>query len=50
MHGSNQKMEQTHQCAKIVPDLRDIWIKSNRAGISVQGISVLVNLVVEHTD
>lgn len=42
--------EQTHQCAKVVPDLRDIGIQANGSGICIEGVTILVDLVVQDSD
>lgn len=38
------------QASQVVPDLADIRVKADRARVRVESISVLVDLVVEHTD
>lgn len=42
--------QQTYQGAEVVPDLRDIWVEANGAGVCIQRIPVLVDLVVEHAN
>lgn len=38
------------QSAEVIPDLGDKWVKANSPRVGVQSISVLVDLVVEHTN
>ena len=38
------------QSAKVVPDFRNVGVEANSARVRVEGIAVLVDLVVEHTD
>lgn len=40
----------TYQCSEVIPHLRDVRVEADRTGVRVQGISVLVDLVVENTD
>jgi hypothetical protein len=42
--------DNTYQSPEIVPDLRYVRVQTNRAGVCVQGITILVNLIVENTD
>jgi hypothetical protein len=42
--------QQTYQCAKVVPDLRDVGVEPNGTGISIECVPVLVDLVVQDTD
>jgi hypothetical protein len=38
------------QTSKIEPDFTDVGIESDRSRVGVQGVSVLVDLVIEYTD
>ena len=38
------------QAAEIVPNFRDIWVESDSSRVSVEGIAVLVDLIIEDTD
>lgn len=38
------------QRPQIVPDLADVWVQSDSTAVGVQGVTVLVDLVVEDTD
>lgn len=38
------------ESAQVVPHLRDVWIKSDCTRVCVESITVLVDLVVKHTD
>ena len=38
------------QSTKIVPNLGDVWVQTNGAGVSVKSIAVLVDLVVQDTN
>jgi hypothetical protein len=40
----------TYQSAEIVPDLRDVRVQANSSRVRVQGISVLVDLVIQDTN
>ena len=42
--------EQTHQCAKVVPNLGDVGVEANGSGIRIKRVSVLVDLVVQDSD
>ena len=39
-----------HQSAEIVPNFRNVGIESDRPGVRIQCVAVLVNLVIEYTD
>jgi hypothetical protein len=43
-------MFKTYQSAEVIPDFRNVGIQANGAGIRVERISILVNLIVEHTN
>lgn len=36
--------------AEVIPDLRDVWVESDRSRVGVKGVSELVDLVVEDAD
>lgn len=38
------------QCSKVVPNLTDVWIESNGARVRIERVTVLIDLVVKHTD
>lgn len=40
----------THQCAKVIPDLGDVWIESYGAGVRVERIAILIDLIIEYSD
>lgn len=42
--------ERTHQGPQVVPHLRDVWVQADGAGVGIQRIPVLIDLVVEHAD
>jgi len=42
--------EQTYQSPKIVPNFGDVGVQSNRAGIRIQSITILVDLVIQNAD
>ena len=42
--------EQTHQCAKVVPNLGDVGVEANGSGVRIKRVSVLVDLVVQDSD
>ena len=46
-HGTG---EQTHQCAKVVPNLGDVGVEANGAGVGIKRVSILVDLVVQDSD
>lgn len=43
-------MKQTYQCTQVVPDLGDVRVQAYRAGICIERISVLINLVVQYAN
>lgn len=43
-------MEFTYQSTQVVPDFRNVRVQSNSSRVSVESITVLVDLVVEHTN
>jgi hypothetical protein len=40
----------TYQSTKVIPNLRDIWVKSNSTRIRIKSVAILVDLVVQHTN
>lgn len=36
--------------AEIVPNFADVWVEADGTGISIKSISILVDLIVQHTD
>jgi hypothetical protein len=38
------------QCAQIVPNLGDVGVQTDGTGVGIEGVTVLVDLVVEDTD
>lgn len=40
----------TYQSAQVVPDLADIGVQPDGAGVGVQRVAVLIDLVVENTN
>ena len=40
----------SHQSPEIVPDFGDIRVQANCSGIRIEGIPVLVDLIVKHTN
>jgi hypothetical protein len=40
-------MKQTYQGAQVVPDLGDVRVQAYRAGICIERISILVDLVIQ---
>ena len=40
----------SYQCTKVIPDLRNVRIQSDCAGVGIEGVSVLVDLVIKHTN
>lgn len=38
------------QRSKVVPNFGNVWVKTYRAGVRIQSVPVLVNLVVKHTN
>ncbi len=40
--------EQTHQSTKVIPDFRYVRIQTDCAGVCIEGVAVLIDLVVEH--
>lgn len=48
--GRSEWSERTYQRAKVIPNLGDVWVETNRAGICIQSVAVLVNLIVQYTD
>lgn len=42
------KVKQTYQSSQVVPDLGNVRIQAYRAGVCIQRISVLVDLVVQN--
>jgi hypothetical protein len=43
-------MKQTHQSTQVVPDLGDVRVQAYSAGVCIERISVLVNLVVQNAN
>lgn len=43
-------MQFTYQSTQVVPDFRNVGVQSNSSRVSVESITVLVDLVVEHTN
>ena len=37
----------SYQSAKVVPNLGDVWIEANSAGVGLEGVAVLVDLVIK---
>lgn len=50
MHAVPKTEERTYQSAQIVPDFRDVWVETDRTGVCIESVAVLVDLVVKHTD
>ena len=50
--GTNRESikQQTYQSSQVVPDLGYVWVQSDRTGVRIKRISVLVDLVVEHSN
>lgn len=42
--------KKTYQSAEIIPHLRDVGIQADSARVGVEGITVLVDLIVQHTN
>lgn len=42
--------KQTYQSSEIIPNLGDERVQADGARVRIQGISVLINLVVQHAD
>ena len=40
----------THQCTKVVPDLRYIWVQTDCSGVCIERITILVDLIIENSD
>lgn len=40
----------SYQSAKVVPNFRDVWIEANGAGVGIERIAVLVDLVIKDSD
>ena len=40
-------VEQTYQGSKVIPDFRDVRVQTDRAGVRIKGVSVLIDLVVK---
>jgi hypothetical protein len=38
------------QCAEIVPNLADVWVKADRTRVGIQSVSVLIDLIVKNAD
>lgn len=38
------------QCAQVIPDLGNVGIQSDSTGVRVERVTVLVDLVIQHTD
>jgi hypothetical protein len=38
------------KCSQIIPDFGDVRIQANSTGVGIQGIAILVDLIVEHTN
>lgn len=43
-------VKQTYQSAKVIPDFRDIRVQTDRSGVRIKGVSVLIDLVVKDAD
>lgn len=39
-----------YQSAKVVPDLGNVWVEAYRAGVRIECVSVLVNLVIQDSN
>ena len=44
------EVEQTYQSSQVVPDLGDVRVQADGAGIRIQRISVLVDLVIQNAN
>lgn len=40
----------SYQCAEVIPDFRNVGIEADGARISIERISVLVDLIIEDTN
>lgn len=45
-----QGVARSYQSAQVVPDLGNVWVEPNGAGVRVERIAVLVDLVIKHSD
>jgi hypothetical protein len=43
-------MLMTYQCAKVVPNLRDVRIESDGTRVRIKCVAILVNLVVKYSN
>jgi hypothetical protein len=44
------KQSYTYQCAEVVPDFGDVGVQSNCPGVCVECITVLVDLIIKHSN
>lgn len=44
------KWQSTYQGSKVIPNLRDVWVKTDGTRVRIQSVSVLVDLIVQHAD
>lgn len=40
----------TYQSAKVIPNLRYVWVQTDRSGIGIKRITILVDLIVKDAD
>lgn len=45
-----ETMVQTYQSAEIVPHFGDVRVEADGTRVGIQGITILVDLVVQHTN
>ena len=49
-HTSGIMIVNTYQSAKVVPDFGDVRVETDCSGVCIQCITILIDLIVQHTD
>lgn len=49
-HAQQQHCHSTYQSSQVVPNLGNVWIQANGTRVGVESVTVLIDLVIEHTN